>query len=105
MPDEYYYSHAVARLFLTTFPNMAYCTAFRVDKYLMLTNNHCISTQDQVEDTEVRFLHKNEDCYNKGLFESCIELKGDKLIVTDKSLDFTLFSIKEEDSDDEELFN
>lgn len=63
-----------------------------------MTNNHCISEQDgskfDVNNSELWFNYQKSSC-NSGSTASITIVKADKLLKTDSSLDYTLFTIKE----------
>ncbi len=70
------------------------CTAWRVgpgDK--MFTNNHCSSTQSGIAATEMWFNYQTTGC-SSTTTATVVKVPGDKLLKTNESLDYTLFTIK-----------
>ena len=90
-PAEFKTSAAVGRLIIDG--GKALCTAFRVGlTNRLLTNNHCLSTPDQVMSSEVQFGFECRTCGGNDPKQG-VKVSGAKLIKTDKNLDFTLFSV------------
>jgi lysyl endopeptidase len=93
-PVAYERSKAVARLLIN---GTELCTAWRVGQNnRMLTNNHCIATSDDAYDTEVWFNYQCTKCGGHGVFRAT-KVWGDKVLSTDKTLDYTLFTIEDFD--------
>jgi hypothetical protein len=93
-PVEYSKSDAVARL-LIYYPGGFYalCTAWRVGPDAsMLTNQHCLAAQSEVAASEVWFNYENQICGVSSLGIST-KVTGNSLLISDPTLDFTLFSV------------
>lgn len=70
------------------FPGYGKCTGFLVSSDLLVTNHHCLSTQDSCEITSFRF---NEELKNDLKTVKSIDPYSCKeLLITDEDLDFTL---------------
>jgi hypothetical protein len=98
-PTEYVKSGAVARLLVYS-PNGLYyqCTGWRAAPGArMFTNNHCIATQASVSATEAWFNYQNQVCGVSSL-APVTKVTGKDLLVTDYTLDFTLFTVNDPSS-------
>ncbi|GAA3512383.1 trypsin-like serine peptidase [Actinocatenispora rupis] len=94
-PVEYQHSLPVARLLIN---GTTLCTAWRVtadDR--MLTNNHCLGDQGDVSNTEVWFNYQCSACGGQAT-EQVTKVPADKLLRTDKTLDYSLFSVSNFDA-------
>jgi len=85
-------SHAepVARLLID---GTVLCTAFRVgEENRLLTNHHCFTETQEAQDTEVWFGY---DCVACGadLANAPVKVRGEEVLATSKSLDYTLFTV------------
>ncbi|PRY28821.1 trypsin-like serine peptidase [Pseudosporangium ferrugineum] len=90
-PVAYTRSKAIARLLIN---GTELCTGWRIGtKNRMLTNNHCFDNSDDAYETEVWF---NYQCARCGGFEVFRPTKvwGDKVIATNHTYDYTLFTIE-----------
>ena len=89
-PTEYARSRAVARILIN---GMYTCTAFRIGpSNHMLTNEHCITSQADVNNTEVWFNYRKNNCV--GLFNaSKTKVTADDFLLDSGPLDFALFTI------------
>jgi hypothetical protein len=90
-PVAYQNSRAVALLLID---GMQLCTAFRVGPgNRMLTDHHCLSSTATVRDTEVWF---NDECTICGGDTTTrpVKVTGDRVLATDATLDYTLFSVR-----------
>ena len=89
-PTQFARSKPVARLLIS---GSSLCTAWRVGpQNLMLTNNHCISTQTSTTNTEVWFNYQNTKCGVKGL-GTVTKVRGSTMKKTSSPLDYTLFTV------------
>jgi V8-like Glu-specific endopeptidase len=91
-PTEYAHSGAVARQLMN---GRGRCTTWRVGRTnRMMTNNHCASTAAQIAASEVQFQYECQTCggANPG---PTVKVAGAELIKTNRSLDYTLFSVKD----------
>jgi PKD repeat protein len=71
------------------------CTAWRVgSNNHMFTNNHCAASRGEVSAMEVWFNYEKTVC-GGDTTEQVVKVSGDKLIATDYTLDYTLFSIND----------
>jgi V8-like Glu-specific endopeptidase len=93
---EYDRSHAVAKILLNN--GRSYCTGWRVGYAVdtMLTNEHCISSQFQVNRAEAWFNYQKEECGKDGNAE-VTKVAGKTLLIDDYTLDFALFTVKSPD--------
>ena len=90
-PTEFNKSNAVARLLIN---NTSLCTAWRVSpNNYMFTNEHCITSQADVNATEVWFNYQLATC-GSGNANTTTIVTGEQLFVDDTTLDFALFSVK-----------
>ncbi|WP_045744510.1 trypsin-like serine peptidase [Actinoplanes rectilineatus] len=89
-PVAYTKSKAIARLLIN---GTELCTGWRVGaKNRMITNNHCLTSSEEAYDTEVWFNYQCATCGGYDVFKPT-KVWGDKVLATDKVLDFTLFSV------------
>jgi hypothetical protein len=104
---EYERSRPIARIVTRQEQNgslhTGMCTAWRVgETNLLMTNNHCIASQERLDEAEFWFNFDAIDCavdvnQEHRLTESVIKITGGQLLVTDYDHDFTLFKVKDED--------
>jgi hypothetical protein len=89
-PTEYNRSNAVARLLI----NSAFlCTSWRVGpNNRMFTNEHCITSQADVNGTEVWFNYQRLTC-GSGSANTPTIVTGNTLLIDDVTLDFALFTV------------
>jgi lysyl endopeptidase len=89
-PKVYASTRPVARLLIG---GTTLCTAWRVGEHnRLLTNNHCFDSTSQARDTEVWFDYACESCEGTIIREP-VKVMGDKVIDTDKTYDYTLFTV------------
>ena len=90
-PTEYARSRAVARLLIG---GTRTCTGFRIGpSNHMLTNEHCLTNQGEVDGTEVWFNYRKNNCV--GVFNgSKTKVDADDFLVDSEPLDFALFTIR-----------
>jgi hypothetical protein len=89
-PTEYEHAAPVARLLIG---GNTLCTAWRVGpNNRMLTNHHCFSSTAQARDTEVWFNYQCLIC-GADVAEDPVKVNGSKVIATDETYDYTLFSV------------
>ena len=89
-PVEYQHSLPVARLLIN---GTTLCTAWRVtadDR--MLTNHHCVGDQADASNTEVWFNYQCTTCGGNDI-APVTKVPADKLLRTDETLDYSLFSV------------
>ena len=94
-PVEYKHSLPVARLLIN---GTTLCTAWRVtadDR--MLTNHHCIGSQADAANTEVWFNYQCTTCGGRSVAQ-VTKVPAAKLLRTDETLDYSLFSVSDFDS-------
>ncbi|WP_033342376.1 trypsin-like serine peptidase [Catenuloplanes japonicus] len=90
-PMAYTRSKAVARLLIN---GTELCTAWRIGtQNRLVTNNHCFATSKDAYNTEVWFNYQCAKCGGYDVFQST-KVWGDKVLATDKTLDFTLFTVE-----------
>lgn len=93
-PVPYRNTKAVARMLIK---GTELCTGFRVGPYnRMLTNNHCVATAQDAADTEVWFNYQCAECDGYSVFRTT-KVWLSQVIASDKTLDFTLFSVTDFD--------
>lgn len=89
-PVAYTKSKAIARLLIN---GTELCTGWRVGaKNRMITNNHCLTSSDEAYDTEVWFNYQCARCGGFDVFKPT-KVWGDKVLATDKTYDYTLFTV------------
>jgi len=89
-PTEYTRSHAVARLLI----NSTYlCTGWRASSQnRVFTNEHCVTSQSDVNGTEVWFNYQRLTCGSGDAATPTI-VTGNTLLTDDYTLDFALFTV------------
>jgi len=91
-PIAYAHSKPVARLLIG---GVELCTAWRVGpNNRMFTNHHCIASTQDARDTEVWFNYECAQC-DGGAVLRPTKVWGNQVIATDKTLDYTLFSVQD----------
>ena len=94
-PDIYANTTPVARLLIN---GTTLCTAFRVgENNRMLTNNHCFDNDRAAANTEVWFNYSCAECNGSSL-NSTVKVNGDDVLATDKTYDYTLFTVDDFDA-------
>lgn len=89
-PVEFERSRPVARLLIN---GGSLCTAWRVGPdNRMFTNNHCVSSQSSLVNTEVWFNYQRSGCGTGSTGNTTI-VSGNDLLATDFTLDYTLFTV------------
>lgn len=89
-PVVYRRTKAVARLLIK---GTELCTAFRVGpENRLMTNHHCIASREELADTEVWFNYQCAECGGYDVFRPT-KVWGAELLATDKTLDFSVFSV------------
>jgi lysyl endopeptidase len=89
-PVAYTKSKAIARLLIN---GTELCTGWRVGpKNRMLTNNHCLTTSAAAFNTEVWFNYQCAKCGGYDVFQPT-KVWGAKVLSTDHSYDYTLFTL------------
>ncbi|MEU8003238.1 serine protease [Catellatospora sp. NPDC049111] len=89
-PVVYRRAKAVARMLIG---GVELCTAWRVGpRNLLLTNNHCVADKSETNDVEVWFNYQCAECGGYDVFRPT-KVWLSELITTDKTLDFSLFSV------------
>ncbi len=91
-PTEYERSHAVAKLLLDD--GERECTAWRVGprENTMMTNEHCISNQEDLDAAEIWFNYQAITCGKEDIAD-VTKVLGNALLIDDKKLDFALFTV------------
>ncbi|GAA2161570.1 MULTISPECIES: trypsin-like serine peptidase [Glycomyces] len=90
-PVAYGASHAVARLIIA---GESYCTGWIAGDDRLLTNNHCFENSAEARVTEVQFGYECVRCAG-GKVRKPLKVSGDRVLATDFTLDFTLFTVAE----------
>jgi len=98
-PTEFKKSYAVAKLYIASRGSV--CTAWRVSAgNLMMTNNHCVSTQRDLSACEVHFNYQTKNCPSSRLASGStradagtLKVKPYRLLRTSAPLDYTLFTL------------
>ncbi|SDL45469.1 V8-like Glu-specific endopeptidase [Glycomyces sambucus] len=88
-------SRSVARLIIK---DEYYCTAWIADdSNRIMTNNHCLDTQKEARATEVQFGYECAEC-GGGEVETPLKVRGEEVLATDYTYDFTLFTVDDYDA-------
>ncbi|MFT5756502.1 MAG: serine protease [Alteromonadaceae bacterium] len=88
--QQYERTRPVARLLMG---GTGLCTSWRVgDDNHMFTNNHCLSTQSKLTNTEVWFNYQRTTC-GGSTNAGTIKVTGKDLLKTDYDLDYSLFTV------------
>jgi V8-like Glu-specific endopeptidase len=90
-PVAYGASQSVARLIINA---ESYCTGWIAGDDRLLTNNHCIEDSAEARVTEVQFGYECVRCAG-GQVRKPLKVSGDRVLATDFTLDFTLFTVAE----------
>ncbi|MBM2617279.1 trypsin-like peptidase domain-containing protein [Actinoplanes sp. LDG1-06] len=94
-PVAFTKTKAIARLLIN---GTELCTGWRVGpQNRMLTNNHCFTSSAQAYDTEVWFNYQCAKCGGYDVLQPT-KVWGSQVIATDKTYDFTLFSVDKFDA-------
>ena len=89
-PTIYRKTKAVARLLIR---GVELCTAFRVGtSNRLITNHHCVGNAEDAADTEVWFNYQCAECGGYDVFRPT-KVWLDQVLATDKTLDYTLFTV------------
>ena len=89
-PVAYTKSKAIARLLIN---GTELCTGWRIGtQNRMLTNNHCFTNSAEAYDTEVWFNYQCSRCGGYEVYQPT-KVWGSKVLATDRTYDFTLFSV------------
>jgi len=88
--EKFERTRPVARLLMS---GSGLCTSWRVgnDNH-MFTNNHCLSTQGTLENTEVWFNYQRTTC-GGSTNAGTVKVTGKDLLKTDYDLDYSLFTV------------
>ena len=85
-------SRPVARLLMA---GSGLCTGWRVGAdNRMFTNNHCLSTQTTLANTEIWFNYQRSGCGGSAM-ATVTKVTGQTLLKTDATLDYSLFTIND----------
>lgn len=88
-PTEFNKSHAVARILID---NTYLCTAWRASSLnRVFTNEHCITSQSDVDGTEVWFNYQRTTC--GGSLGTTTIVTGDDFLTDSYNYDFALFTV------------
>ena len=94
-PTEYAKSNAVARLLLTNSSGSYVCTAWRAgSQNRMITNEHCISSQADVEATELWFDYQRLTC-GGATNPTITKVTGDTFLTADFTHDVAVFTVND----------
>jgi lysyl endopeptidase len=94
-PAEYHTSLAVARLLIN---GDTLCTAWRVGANdRLFTNNHCIASDSDAQNTEVWFNYQCSTCGGRDV-TPIVKVPADRVLKTDHTLDYTLFTVSNFDA-------
>jgi hypothetical protein len=94
-PGEYQKSRAVARMLIN---GIELCTTWRAGpNNRMLTNNHCVSSGSDVRRSEIWFNYACAHCDGYDVLRTT-KVWGGELLATDRTLDYSLFSVRDFDS-------
>jgi len=91
-PTEFERTRPVARLLMA---GSGLCTGWRVGaQNHMFTNNHCLSTQSKLADTEIWFNYQKTTC-GGSTYAGTVKVTGKDLLKTDYDLDYSVFSVND----------
>jgi hypothetical protein len=90
-PWAWYASRSVARIIVN---DDSYCTAWLASPNRLVTNNHCVASDREARATEVQFGYECAKCAG-GEVRSPLKVGGDRVLATDYTLDYTLFTVAE----------
>jgi lysyl endopeptidase len=94
-PVEYQQSKAVARLLIN---GVELCTAWRAGpNNRMFTNHHCLASTNDVRHSEIWFNYECAQCEGVDTLR-VTKVWGDRLLATDDTLDYSLFSVQNFDA-------
>jgi lysyl endopeptidase len=83
-------SRSVARLIIE---DEYYCTAWIADdSNRIMTNNHCLNTDEEARATEVQFGYECLEC-SGGETRTPLKVRGEEVLATNYTYDFTLFTV------------
>lgn len=89
-PVEFERARPVARLVIN---GSSLCTAWRVgSSNHLFTNNHCIASEEDAQNTEVWFNYQHTSCGGSTTTQPTI-VSGAQMLKTDYTLDYTLFTV------------
>jgi len=89
---EFERTRPVARLLMA---GSGLCTGWRVGaENHMFTNNHCLSTQSKLADTEIWFNYQKTTC-GGSTYAGTVKVTGKELLKTDYDLDYSVFSVND----------
>lgn len=89
-PDQYDRSRPVAKLVTS---RGFQCTAWRVgNDNRLFTAEHCITSQDELQGTEIWFNYEATSCGSNSKREA-VKVSGDQLLAADQTLDYALFTV------------
>src|SRR5215831_5439170 len=87
-------SRAVGRMLFRQGQDFAACTGFLISPGdYFLSNEHCISSQAEVDSLEVRFNYQHSACGGEAL-ESFETVAGDRFVLADAALDVALMTLE-----------
>ena len=90
-PTEYERTRPVARLLMN---GSGLCTGWRVgDNNHMFTNEHCVNSQSELQNTEVWFNYQTTSCNGTVNSSQTVKVTGDQLLKMNYNLDYTLFTV------------
>ena len=89
-PTEFEKSHAVARLLKS---GIWLCTGWRAsDQNRLFTNEHCITSQSELDATEMRFNYQNMQCGVTDPAPTTV-VTGDQFLIDNYNYDFALVTV------------
>jgi len=87
--DVFFHSRPVARLIVGTDSCTGWIVSCASD---MITNEHCVGSQSEVDQTTALFLDESQDCSGSGNLEP-IAVPGDRFSVSNAGLDYSIWSL------------
>ncbi|MCJ8275012.1 MAG: pre-peptidase C-terminal domain-containing protein [Psychrosphaera sp.] len=97
-PTEFQHAKPVARLITTKNGSTYTCTTWRVGSdNRMFTNNHCASTQGELNNSEIWFNHYNTQCGGNSL-ATITKITPNNMLKTQEELDYTLYTVNDFDT-------
>lgn len=95
-PQHYRQSWGTARIVTTKSNGTFTCTGWLVGPRndTMITNNHCVANQTELNNSQIRFRERRESCSRSSRVLDVVTTRGNRLLETNGRSDITLFTIR-----------